>query len=85
MRMLIFDEARSDVAEAAAKSCHDINVYVSMNSTEHCPQVLSFNGLIDDNREATSLPWQRMRFALSCLRPEPQERARGHADAEQPG
>lgn len=50
VRMLIFDEARSDVAEAAAKSCHDINVYVSMNSTEHCPQVLSFNGLIDDNR-----------------------------------
>lgn len=50
VRMLIFDEARSDVAEAAAKSCHDINVYVSMNSTEHCPQVLSFKGLIDDNR-----------------------------------
>lgn len=74
--MLIFDEARSDVAEAAAKSCHDINVYVSMNSTEHCPQVLSFNGLIDDNREATSRQWQRMRFALSCLRPEPQEGAR---------
>ncbi len=50
VRMLIFDEARSDVAEAAAKSCHGINVYVSMNSTEHCPQVLSFYGLIDDNR-----------------------------------
>lgn len=50
VRMLIFDEARSDVAELAAKSCHDINVYVSMNRTEHCPQVLSFKGLIDDNR-----------------------------------
>ena len=27
VRMLIFDEARSDVAEAAAKSCHDIKKY----------------------------------------------------------
>lgn len=85
MRMLIFDEARSDVAEAAAKSCHDINVYVSMNSTEHCPQVLSFKGLIDDNREATVSSGRGCALHYHVYVRNHRKEQGSHADAEQPG
>lgn len=48
--MLVFDELRKDVAEAAKKQCPALEVYVSMQQEAHTSEVLPFERLLEENR-----------------------------------